>query len=794
MRLVGAAREEGFALNVADVFQNPTFSDMARVCKPSEENGDENIYAVDAVSREEKRANVKRQITTPVASPVPNMTSGSTGGSLSASSVSTMTSSSTGRSLSAFQIPTMTNDGTGISAANDSNASFPDGQRQSKDRPVDSGENDGKPNWSAHSKSLLAEVETKSRNGALTARRQSMRDDIYRTFSLLKKTDGKKSVDSFLQESIVPMIQVFRGGIADVLPATDFQSLAITGALLESRWMLNYFYLDGEGDLDFRSLRKSAFRIIHAFDILRTVFVPYGDQFLQVVLRKLQPEFIVQETDKDLDNFTQLLHHRDRLYGPRLGESFVQFRVARKTGTKRHRIFIRISHAQYDGVCMPMILDALREGYRGLPIRSTPSFSNYVRDAAGRVTDDHYDYWRDLLRGSKMTEIVKHRSPNYNTSDRETITLRNTIYVDLNCFADSNITPASFIKAAWAFVLAKISATSDVVFGHVISGRNSNVAGISSIIGPCLNTVPVRVPFESHWTVLDLCRVIQSQQIDNMPYETLGFREMIKHCTDWPDWTNFSTVIQHQSVKIDEKIQLGNNAYKLGAIGSQLDTADMAILSTPKRDGSLELRLSFSSNGAITPELAESVLQMLCQTLFSFSANPHYKLPTQSEISAMANWTLDSPVKRTKDDRGLAMNAELHGLEREEVLALSDILRSAWQRVLRDEKGRPVVPELHSSFFEKGGDVIGLAQVASLLDQEGIKIRVEDLIEHHVMIDQLALIGLSVAEERQAKKHAEADHAPRVQQQPPAPARRSISMPRLMKSMTFGRKPGKKRG
>jgi hypothetical protein len=31
MRLVGAAREEGLSMTVADVFKNPTFADMARV-------------------------------------------------------------------------------------------------------------------------------------------------------------------------------------------------------------------------------------------------------------------------------------------------------------------------------------------------------------------------------------------------------------------------------------------------------------------------------------------------------------------------------------------------------------------------------------------------------------------------------------------------------------------------------------------------------------------------------------------------------------------------------------------
>lgn len=159
----------------------------------------------------------------------------------------------------------------------------------------------------------------------------------------------------------------------------------------------------------------------------------------------------------------------------------------------------------------------------------------------------------------------------------------------------------------------------------------------------------------------------------------------------------------------------------------------------------------------------------------------------------MTKWTLDSPVKRTKEDTSLAMNAELHGLNREEILTLSDVLRSAWQRVLRNDKGRPIVPELHSSFFECGGDVIGLAQVASLLDHEGIKIRVEDLIEHPVLIDQLALIGLTVAEERQEKMHAVADNTTTWLEQRPDRPRRGISMPSLMKSMSFGRKPGKKR-
>ena len=51
--------------------------------------------------------------------------------------------------------------------------------------------------------------------------------------------------DASLRAAICPKVGVFKGGIVDVLPVTDFQALSLTATMFESRWMLNYFYLDG---------------------------------------------------------------------------------------------------------------------------------------------------------------------------------------------------------------------------------------------------------------------------------------------------------------------------------------------------------------------------------------------------------------------------------------------------------------------------------------------------------------------------------------------------------------------
>jgi amino acid adenylation domain-containing protein/non-ribosomal peptide synthase protein (TIGR01720 family) len=568
-------------------------------------------------------------------------------------------------------------------------------------------------------------------------------DELYEPFSLL----NHPSPEVFVRDYVCPNVRVFRGGIVDVLPTTDFQALAIAGSLLDSRWMLNYFYLDGTGELDLRALKHSAFTVVQNFDILRTVFIPHGRRYIQVVLRQLQPEFTVHEDVDSIEEFSKRLEQRSHEEAPRLGESYVQFIVALEKDTLRHRIFLRISHAQYDGVCFPAILDALRSCYQGEPIPVTPSFAKFVRNAVGRVTPEHYQYWQDLLRGSSMTSVVHRDRPSYNRAAGLTKTLKQV--VPMRSLASFNITPATIIKAAWSLVLAQVTAKSDIVFGHIISGRNTAVSGIESIVGPCLNMVPVRVSYQASWTVLQLLRYIQNQQVANMAYESLGFREIIRKCTDWDDWTNFSTVLQHQSMAQTGELHVGANAYQIGAIASQEDFADFSVVTTPKDASSIEVCLIYAQHGPITAPFAEQVFGTFCKAIASFSADPNAALPSPSDIQRMQRQTLEDII--SPQVHAPSLDSILQGLSKRELFMLSDSLSRAWNSILHEENdAKPVSTPLDSSFFKLGGDIIGLAQVATLLRNEGYKIRLEDLIDNPVMADQLALLSLHMHREQQA--------------------------------------------
>jgi endonuclease YncB( thermonuclease family) len=90
------------------------------------------------------------------------------------------------------------------------------------------------------------------------------------------------------------------------------------------------------------------------------------------------------------------------------------------------------------------------------------------------------------------------------------------------------------------------------------------------------------------------------------------------------------------------------------------------------------------------------------------------------------------------------------GLSRHETTTLASTLRSAWEQILHDEHGSPIPIELGSDFFQLGGDIMGLAQVASILDQDGLKVRVEDLLDKSVFVDQVSI--LAVERKKQIEK------------------------------------------
>lgn len=368
-------------------------------------------------------------------------------------------------------------------------------------------------------------------------------------YSLLQTTD----VAEFLRSHVQPFISGPIGTVQDVFPVAGFQDEFIRGALQTPPVFWNYFFIDFDLHIDVAHLKRSCQVLTQHLPILRTVFIPHGTTFLQVVLDNMEPD--IQElhcTDDDIQTASESLCRQDRqMADNHLGRQFTCFMLLSSAKQQKVRLIIRMSHAQYDGISLGPIMETLAAAYQGLSLQRFDSFALFVKYAVAS-RDLGLRYWQSILSNSFMTRLHEPQAglgPSGTTN--KPYELRGIVEL-VKCLP-AGVTTATALTACWATVVASYTRKTDVVFGRLVSGRGGSSAPyIASFVGPCMNVVPLRVHYSENDLSL-LCPskvfgIIQQQQIEAMPFETTQLSDIVQHCTDWPAGTEFGSIFQVQNI------------------------------------------------------------------------------------------------------------------------------------------------------------------------------------------------------------------------------------------------------
>lgn len=356
------------------------------------------------------------------------------------------------------------------------------------------------------------------------------------------------NVSQFLIDVVSKPFEIQLHNIIDVLPATDHQSW-------ELQLRNSYYTFDLSNKVNIEKLLKCWDQLIQKYEILRTIFVLYQDNYFQVVVRHLTCEVEIHEAEKD--RHEALIKENIVSGPPPLGRSSLKIMLMR--GNDRISLVLQISHAQYDGWSIAEIFREWADLFAGVFIPERPQYSKFIHFVERVGHDGGYHYWSNLLHGSRLTSF---KGPYDTDSPIGPITRVSSVRRVIGIVAQSNFTIATLIKAAWALVLWKMSSSSDVTMLQLTSGRRRGHDGMDSVIGPCISLMPVRVLFQKDWTGVDLCKYIQRQDVESMVYENLDLRRIIRHCTDWP--TNpfpLGTFINHQNDEWAPRLVLQNKSY-----------------------------------------------------------------------------------------------------------------------------------------------------------------------------------------------------------------------------------------
>ncbi|KAM0277388.1 hypothetical protein ACHAQH_005828 [Verticillium albo-atrum] len=356
-------------------------------------------------------------------------------------------------------------------------------------------------------------------------------------FELVEDAQATK----FLVNTVRPALADRSWNVVDVLPTRPLQDAAIKGTTQLPRFSARYeaMYLDGE--VNKTQLYQSCQELVSRNEILRTVFIGHEESYLAVVLENIETPVVEYEIDGDVEPFVKQLCTMDSYTRMPLGSCFVKWFFVQSSSGPSALIF-RVSHAQYDEICLPVMLQQLSALHEGKPVPNTLPFSSYVGHVVKSNIPKGVDYWRDLLKGSSLS-VLKPDTP---------IVKRNhfAIHKQFDISARSrDITVATLPTAAWALCLARRLSTRDVTFGEVVSGRTIDFPNADAVVGPCWQYVPVRVQFAPGWTASDLLAHVQSQHITSSAHEGVGLPEVVRDCTDWPASTDWFDSVVHQDVE-----------------------------------------------------------------------------------------------------------------------------------------------------------------------------------------------------------------------------------------------------
>ncbi|KAF2031182.1 acetyl-CoA synthetase-like protein [Setomelanomma holmii] len=203
-----------------------------------------------------------------------------------------------------------------------------------------------------------------------------------------------------------------------------------------------------------------------------------------------------------------------------LGNDLVFVMVA-ESGLDRY-LSLTIHHSIYDGWSLPLLMEDLEEAVHSGSIPLTPPgrFNEFVAYIQHEKQSSE-DFWKAQLEEAQPVDYPTQLNRNYKPQTDSISISKLQIPVQR---PHSAVTTPLMLRSAWAMVLSRYTATDDVLFGVVHSGRNAPVAGIDRLPAPTFTTIPIRMRLQDTSTLETLFGRVREQSIAMIPHEQLGLR------------------------------------------------------------------------------------------------------------------------------------------------------------------------------------------------------------------------------------------------------------------------------
>lgn len=491
--------------------------------------------------------------------------------------------------------------------------------------------------------------------------------------------------------------------------------------------------------VDGDALERAWHQVVADCEALRTGYLIRDNQDpVQFVLKSVElPLEILDSTDAG-DAAALQAEQRTRGFDM-AAPPLLRIALLRGPGTP-DRIVWTFHHLLLDGWSVPLVIGQVWRAYQAItsdrppPRWSTRPYRDFVAWRAAQPSEEARSFWTGRLErdgiGTPPAPPTSGPPPAGTTLETGFGVVEARLQADSLAALESRcrehrLTLNTLLQAAWALQLAAYNTVEAVTFGATTAGRPPQLAGIESMVGLFITTLPVSMTVPSQADLWGWLAHEQARRSAERAYE---------HCTTgeihaWLDLPGsvplFQTVLVVENYPVPDLE--GGSAPQDGIPEIHTEGTEtnypLLIVAAPGRNG-LAIRL-VHHRARISSADAQGIAATLVGLLERMA---------DGDLSALRSWLAERDVP-------IFMKPEQPQLKRGPT-AEEAALIEVWQQVLALEKP----PGLDSHFFDVGGhSLAALKLIGAIRDHFGVDLPLRDVFNHPT-ISELAVVIAAAGE------------------------------------------------
>ncbi|MFB2875779.1 amino acid adenylation domain-containing protein, partial [Floridanema aerugineum] len=325
------------------------------------------------------------------------------------------------------------------------------------------------------------------------------------------------------------------------------------------------------GNLNVSAFEQAWQQLVAHHSIFRTAFVWESlEQPVQVLYRQIEvkverldwQELSASEQQQQLQLFLDSKRQQGFDFGiaPLLRLYLIQ------CSENTYEFVWSFHHILMDGWSLPLVFQDLLNCYQaivqGQRIEAQPAlnYRHYIAWLQQQEQQLAEDFWRKKLQGFAaptplmVDKPLSNREKGLRSYREQQIGLSVSATKKAGSFVRENqLTLNNLVQTTWALLLSRYSQETDVVFGATVSGRPAALAGVESMVGLFINTLPMRVQFSESKELLGLLKDLQAQLVES---EQFSYSSLVE-IQGWSDVKRgtalFESILVFENYPVDSE-------------------------------------------------------------------------------------------------------------------------------------------------------------------------------------------------------------------------------------------------